>query len=62
MMLFRWFYHMVYNEWIKKYLDIGGNTGKWAIASSNFSPDIHITIMDLPGQLNVAKKKLKNWV
>jgi ubiquinone/menaquinone biosynthesis C-methylase UbiE len=48
----------VYKNGLKKILDIGGNTGKWAIASSNFAPDIHITIMDLPGQLNVAKEKI----
>ncbi|GAC1455209.1 MAG: methyltransferase [Chitinophagaceae bacterium] len=48
----------VYKNGIKKLLDIGGNTGKWAIASANFSPDIQVTIMDLPGQLNVAKKKI----
>ena len=47
----------VYKNGIKKLLDIGGNTGKWAIASANYSPDIQVTIMDLPGQLNVAKKK-----
>ena len=51
----------VYKEGVKKLLDIGGNTGKWAIASAKYAPDIHITIMDLPGQLNVAKKELKNW-
>ena len=50
---------MVYKEGVKKLLDIGGNTGKWAIASTNFSPDVHITIMDLPGQLNVAKQKIE---
>ncbi len=48
----------VYKNGLKNILDIGGNTGKWAIASSNFAPDIHITIMDLPGQLNVAKEKI----
>jgi len=48
----------VYQNGIKKLLDVGGNTGKWAIASANFSPDIEITIMDLPGQLNVARKKV----
>ncbi len=48
----------VYESGIKNVLDIGGNTGKWAIASVNHDPDIHITIMDLPGQLNVAKKKI----
>ena len=49
---------LVYNERTKNILDIGGNTGKWAIASSIFSPDVHITIMDLPGQLNVARKRI----
>ena len=49
----------VYSNGIKKLLDIGGNTGKWAIASSRYSPDISVTIMDLPGQLNVAKTKIE---
>jgi ubiquinone/menaquinone biosynthesis C-methylase UbiE len=49
----------VYKNGVKNILDIGGNTGKWAIASSNHAPDIHITIMDLPGQLNVAKDKIE---
>jgi len=48
----------VYNGSVKNILDIGGNTGKWAIASVNFSPDVHVTIMDLPGQLNMAKTKI----
>ena len=48
----------VYKPGVKKILDIGGNTGKWSIASANHSPDIHITIMDLPGQLNVAKRRV----
>jgi ubiquinone/menaquinone biosynthesis C-methylase UbiE len=50
---------MVYDERAKNILDIGGNTGKWAIATSAFSPDVHITIMDLPGQLNVARKRIE---
>ncbi len=49
----------VYNKGVKTILDIGGNTGKWAIASVNYSSNIHITIMDLPGQLNVAKTKIE---
>ncbi len=49
----------VYKNGIKKILDIGGNTGKWAIASTKYSPDVSITIMDLPGQLNVAKAKIE---
>ncbi len=49
---------MVYKAGTKKLLDVGGNTGKWAIASTKYSPDIEVTIMDLPGQLNVAKAKV----
>lgn len=48
----------VYNGEIKNLLEIGGNTGKWAIASSKYSPDVHVTIMDLPGQLNVARRRI----
>jgi hypothetical protein len=49
----------VYDGSIRKILDIGGNTGKWAIASARFVKDIEITIMDLPGQLDVAREKVK---
>ncbi len=49
---------MVYKPNIRKLLDIGGNTGKWAIASTAYNEDIEVTIMDLPGQLNVAKDKI----
>jgi ubiquinone/menaquinone biosynthesis C-methylase UbiE len=49
----------VYRNGAKKILDIGGNTGKWAIASAKHDADIHITIMDLPGQLNVARTKIE---
>jgi len=49
----------VYRNGAKNILDIGGNTGKWAIASAKHDADIHITIMDLPGQLNVAKRKIE---
>lgn len=48
----------VYGTGVRKLLDVGGNTGKWAIASTEFRDDIEVTIMDLPGQLNVAKKKI----
>jgi len=43
----------------KKILDIGGNTGKWTIACTTYNPDVQITIMDLPGQLDMAKSRMK---
>ncbi|MBS1610870.1 MAG: methyltransferase domain-containing protein [Bacteroidetes bacterium] len=50
---------LVYKEGIKNILDIGGNTGKWAIASVRFKDDVHVTIVDLPGQANMAKKRIE---
>ena len=29
-------------------LDVGGNTGKWAVQCARFDPDVRITIADLP--------------
>lgn len=43
----------------KKLLDIGSNTGKWALAALAFNPDFHIGLADLPGQLNMAKRNLQ---
>jgi ubiquinone/menaquinone biosynthesis C-methylase UbiE len=40
-------------------LDIGGNTGKWAIACTSYDAQVHITVMDLPGQLNVARSQIE---
>jgi len=49
----------VFKNGVKKILDIGGNTGNWAIACAQYAPDIQITIMDLPGQLDIASKKIE---
>ncbi len=35
-------------------VDIGGNTGKWALQCVRHDPHVQVTIVDLPGQLNVA--------
>ena len=49
----------VYKNGIKNLMDIGGNTGKWAAASVKYDPNVHITIIDLPGQLNVAISRIE---
>ncbi len=51
---------IVYDQPVDKILDIGGNTGKWAKASLAFDENVVVTLMDLPGQLNVAKENLKD--
>ena len=47
---------IVYAQKPKLLFDIGGNTAKWAIASCKFDPDVHVKIIDLPGQTAVAEK------
>lgn len=45
---------LIFADKPKKLLDIGGNTGKFSIKAAQYDPDVHITILDLPGQLDVA--------
>lgn len=42
----------------KRLLDVGGNTGKWAMQCCAHDPDVEVTIMDLPGQLEDARAKI----
>jgi hypothetical protein len=39
-------------------LDVGGNTGKWALACLRHDPDVRVTIADLPGQLAKARENM----
>jgi ubiquinone/menaquinone biosynthesis C-methylase UbiE len=43
----------------RRLLDVGGNTGKWAIQCATYSEDVAVTIFDLPGQLNVARRNIE---
>jgi hypothetical protein len=49
---------IVFAKKTKHLFDIGGNTGKWAIQCLQYDKDVHITILDLPGQLAKAKTNL----
>jgi ubiquinone/menaquinone biosynthesis C-methylase UbiE len=43
----------------KKILDIGGNTGKWALKCASHNSEVHVTIADLPGQLKMAQANIE---
>lgn len=43
----------------KTLVDIGGNTAKWAVACCKYNTDVHVTIVDLPGQTAIAEKNAK---
>lgn len=42
----------------RKLMDIGGNTGKWALACVAASAEVTVTMVDLPGQLEMAKQQI----
>ena len=49
---------LVFADKPKRLLDVGGNTGKWAVACAKFDADVKITIADLPQQLELARKTI----
>ncbi|MCB2195003.1 MAG: methyltransferase domain-containing protein [Bacteroidetes bacterium] len=50
---------IIFDKDRKKVLDVGGNTGKFSLECAEYNPNAEITIMDLPGQLNVALENAK---
>jgi len=50
---------LVITPGVKHILDVGGNTGKFAIRCARYSDEVHITILDLPGQLEKARANIE---
>ncbi|MBI3879610.1 MAG: methyltransferase domain-containing protein [Verrucomicrobia bacterium] len=50
---------LVFADKPKRLLDVGGNTGKWAIQCAKFDPHVRVTIADLPPQLELARANLR---
>ncbi|MBB3062854.1 class I SAM-dependent methyltransferase [Microbulbifer rhizosphaerae] len=49
---------VIFGSPVQSILDVGANTGKWAIACANHSPDVKVTMCDLPGQLAQARVQI----
>ncbi len=49
---------VIFKDQPKMIFDIGGNTGKWAIASTRYNKDVHVTILDLPIQIETAQNNI----
>lgn len=43
-------------------LDVGGNTGRWAMKCVSYSPEVEVTVMDLPQQLQIMEKWINGQV
>jgi len=51
---------IIFNENPKNFLDVGGNTGKFSLKTTEYNKDVQITILDHPGQTKVARENIKN--
>lgn len=49
---------LLFSKPCKHIVDVGGNTGKWAIMVAKYNPDVKVTIVDLPPQLAMAKENI----
>ena len=47
---------VVFSRPTKRLLDVGGNTGRWAMRCVDYNKDVFVTIMDLPQQLELMRK------
>ncbi|MCR4827660.1 MAG: class I SAM-dependent methyltransferase [Bacteroidales bacterium] len=50
---------IVFRNHPKTLLDVGGNTGRWATQCVKHNADVHVTIMDLPQQLEMMREQTK---
>lgn len=48
---------IVFKNRPKTLLDVGGNTGKFAMQCVEYTPDVNVTIMDLPQQLKMMRQQ-----
>lgn len=47
---------VVFGHSPRSLLDVGGNTGRWALRCVAYDPEVKVTIMDLPQQLELMRK------
>lgn len=40
-------------------LDVGGNTGRWALRCVDYDNDVNVTILDLPQQIGMMRENIK---
>ena len=47
---------IVFSQPVRRLLDVGGNTGRWALQCVAYNPEVQVTIMDLPQQIQLMKE------
>jgi len=44
---------------VRSLYDVGGNTGKWALQCVGYNPEVEVTILDLPQQIDMMQANVK---
>ena len=44
---------------VRSLYDVGGNTGKWALQCVAYDPEVKVTILDLPQQIEMMQENIK---
>ncbi len=50
---------VVFSSTVTSLVDIGGNTGKWALACCRYNTEVKVTIYDLPEQCEIAAENAR---
>jgi ubiquinone/menaquinone biosynthesis C-methylase UbiE len=50
---------IVFSNNVRTLLDVGGNTGRWAMQCVGYNKDVNVTIMDLPQQIGMMREQTK---
>ncbi|MDR3188741.1 MAG: class I SAM-dependent methyltransferase [Prevotellaceae bacterium] len=48
---------IVFDRQPRTVLDVGGNTGRWALRCVGYNPGVQVTVMDLPQQLELMRQQ-----
>lgn len=51
---------IVFGKKPKHLMDVGGNTGRFALRCVSYDKDVNVTIVDLPGQIGMMKENVKD--
>ncbi len=49
---------VVFARPVRRLMDVGGNTGRWALKCLQHDPQVQVTLVDHPGQLALARQNL----
>lgn len=49
---------LIFDQPVARILDVGANTGKWAVACGKYDAQVQVTLCDLPGQLTLARENV----